>query len=33
MKVYIAGKVSQDSQFGKHHWRDEFVPSWKGCRA
>lgn len=24
MKIYIAGKVSKDSQFGKHHWRDEF---------
>ena len=24
MKVYIAGKVSKDSHFGTHHWRDEF---------
>ena len=24
LKVYIAGKVSKDSVFGKHHWRDEF---------
>lgn len=24
MKVYVAGKVSKDSVFGKHHWRDEF---------
>lgn len=24
MKLYIAGKVSKDSSFGKHHWRDEF---------
>lgn len=24
MKVYVAGKVSKDSHFGKHHWRDEF---------
>jgi nucleoside 2-deoxyribosyltransferase len=24
LKVYIAGKVSKDSSFGKHHWRDEF---------
>lgn len=24
IKVYIAGKVSKDSIFGKHHWRDEF---------
>jgi len=24
MKVYIAGKVSKNSQFGTHHWRDEF---------
>lgn len=24
MKVYIAGKVSKNSSFGKHHWRDEF---------
>lgn len=25
LKVYVAGKVAKDSQFGKHHWRDEFV--------
>lgn len=24
LKVYVAGKVSKDSHFGKHHWRDEF---------
>jgi nucleoside 2-deoxyribosyltransferase len=24
LKIYIAGKVSKDSQFGTHHWRDEF---------
>jgi nucleoside 2-deoxyribosyltransferase len=24
LKVYIAGKVSKDSSFRKHHWRDEF---------
>jgi len=24
MKLYVAGKVSKDSQFGTHHWRDEF---------
>jgi len=24
-KVYIAGKVSKDSVFAKHHWRDEFL--------
>lgn len=24
MKIYIAGKVSKESQFGTHHWRDEF---------
>lgn len=24
MKIYIAGKVSKNSQFGKHHWRGEF---------
>jgi hypothetical protein len=23
-RVYIAGKVAKDSQFGTHHWRDEF---------
>lgn len=25
MKLYIAGKVSENSQFGTHHWRDKFV--------
>ncbi|HEX8389951.1 MAG TPA: hypothetical protein VF597_00855 [Candidatus Saccharimonadales bacterium] len=25
MLLYIAGKVSKDSQFGTHHWRDAFV--------
>lgn len=25
MKLYIAGKVSKESQFGTHHWRDNFV--------
>lgn len=24
IKVYIAGKVSKESVFGTHHWRDEF---------
>lgn len=24
IKIYIAGKVSKESVFGKHHWRDEF---------
>ena len=24
MKVYIAGKVSKESSFGTHHWRDRF---------
>jgi nucleoside 2-deoxyribosyltransferase len=24
LNVYIAGKVSKDSVFGKHHWREEF---------
>lgn len=24
VKVYVAGKVSKESVFGKHHWRDEF---------
>lgn len=24
MKVYVAGKVSKDSVFGRHDWRDEF---------
>jgi len=24
LKVYVAGKVSKDSQFGTHHWREEF---------
>lgn len=25
MKVYIAGKVSKESQFGTHHWRENFL--------
>ncbi len=25
LKVYIAGKVSKESHFGEHYWRDEFV--------
>lgn len=25
MKLYIAGKVSKESVFGTHHWRDNFV--------
>lgn len=25
MKLYIAGKVGKNSQFGTHHWRDEFL--------
>ena len=25
MKLYIAGKVGKNSQFGTHHWRDNFV--------
>ena len=24
LKVYVAGKVSKNSHFGKHHWRDDF---------
>lgn len=24
VKVYIAGKVSKESHFGTHHWRDDF---------
>lgn len=24
MKLYVAGKVSKESVFGTHHWRDEF---------
>lgn len=24
VKIYVAGKVSKESVFGKHHWRDEF---------
>ena len=24
MKLYIAGKVSKDSEFGTHYWRDDF---------
>jgi hypothetical protein len=25
LKIYVAGKVSKDSVFGTHYWRDEFV--------
>jgi len=25
MKLYIAGKVGKNSQFGTHYWRDDFV--------
>jgi len=25
LKVYVAGKVSKDSVFGTHHWREEFI--------
>ncbi len=25
LKVYVAGKVSKESVFGTHYWRDEFV--------
>lgn len=25
LKLYVAGKVSKDSVFGTHYWRDEFV--------
>lgn len=25
IKVYVAGKVSKDSSFGTHHWRDDFL--------
>ena len=25
MKLYIAGKVGKNSQFGTQHWRDDFV--------
>lgn len=24
VQLYIAGKISKESSFGKHHWRDEF---------
>lgn len=24
LKIYVAGKVSKESVFGTHHWRDEF---------
>lgn len=27
LKIYFAGKVSKNSSFGKHHWRDEFCES------
>lgn len=25
LKIYVAGKVSKDSHFGRHDWRDEFL--------
>ncbi len=25
LKIYVAGKVSKESVFGTHHWRDDFV--------
>lgn len=25
LRIYIAGKVSKESVFGTHHWRDEFA--------
>jgi len=25
LRIYVAGKVSKDSQFGRHDWRDAFV--------
>ena len=25
LKIYVAGKVSKESVFGEHHWRDKFV--------
>lgn len=25
LKVYVAGKVSKESVFGTHHWRDKFI--------
>jgi len=25
LKIYVAGKMSKDSVFGTHYWRDEFV--------
>jgi hypothetical protein len=25
LKIYVAGKVSKDSHFGRHDWRDAFV--------
>lgn len=25
LKIYVAGKVSKESGFGTHYWRDEFV--------
>ncbi len=29
LKVYVAGKVSKESHFGEHYWRDEFVAELK----
>jgi hypothetical protein len=25
LRIYVAGKVSKDSHFGHHYWRDEFI--------
>lgn len=25
LKIYVAGKISKESSFGTHHWRDAFV--------
>lgn len=25
LKIYVAGKMSSDSSFGKHDWRDDFI--------
>jgi len=25
LKIYVAGKVSKESGFGTHHWRDDFI--------
>ncbi|MEO6760953.1 MAG: hypothetical protein ABI220_01075 [Candidatus Saccharimonadales bacterium] len=29
LKIYVAGKVSKDSQFGTHYWRDYFCTELK----